>query len=204
MLKTVKRIFDLILALAALLVAAPVTALVAAAIRLDSPGPVIYRARRAGLHGVPFDMLKFRTMRAGAATGGPSLTLRSDPRVTRVGRWLRWTRLDELPQLVNVVRGEMSLAGPRPEDPRYVARYTDEQRQLLGVRPGIVSRSSLQFWNEGELLSGPDWERTYCEEILPRKLAMELEKLRIRKSSTRASRVSDTTRAQGARERGPR
>lgn len=174
-----KRILDLILGLAALVVAAPVAALVAAAIRLDSPGPVIYRARRAGLHGVPFDMLKFRTMRAGAATAGPPLTLRNDPRVTRVGRWLRWTKLDELPQLVNVVRGEMSLAGPRPEDPRYVARYTDEQRRLLGVKPGLVSRASLHFWNEAELLSGPDWERTYCEEILPKKLAMELEKSRI-------------------------
>ena len=173
-----KRILDLIVALAALVVAAPLMALVAAAIRLDSPGAVIYRARRAGLHGVPFDMLKFRTMRAGA--GGPLLTMRDDPRVTRVGRWLRSTKLDELPQLVNLVCGEMSLVGPRPEDPRYVARYTDDERRLLGVKPGLVSRASLQFSNEERLLSGPDWERKYCEEILPRKLAMELQKLRIR------------------------
>ena len=173
-----KRGLDVVLALVGLIVAAPIMALIAAAIRIDTPGPILYIGRRAGLAGRPFGMIKFRTMRADAPANGPALTLRRDWRVTRVGRWLRRTKLDELPQLVNVIRGDMSLVGPRPEDPRYVARYSDEQRRLLSVRPGITSAASLSYWDERDELTGSEWERRYCEDILPRKLAMELEYLR--------------------------
>ena len=173
-----KRCLDVVLALLGLMVAAPIMALIAASIRIDTPGPILYIARRAGLDGRPFGMLKFRTMHADAPADGPSLTMRNDWRVTRVGRSLRRTKLDELPQLINVIRGDMSLVGPRPEDPRYVARYSDEQRRLLTVRPGITSAAALSYWDESDELTGSDWERRYCEDILPQKLAIELEYLR--------------------------
>ncbi len=169
-----KRNFDVVIGLGVLAVAAPVMALIALAIRFDSPGPIFYVCRRVGLGGREFGMLKFRTMIAG---DGPAITLRDDPRVTRFGGWLRKTKLDELPQLVNVVRGEMSLVGPRPEDPRYVARYTAEERRLLSVRPGMTSAASLGGWNESERLAGGDWERQYCDETLPAKLASQLDDL---------------------------
>jgi lipopolysaccharide/colanic/teichoic acid biosynthesis glycosyltransferase len=105
---------------------------------------------------------------------GPKITAQGDSRITPLGRWLRRYKIDELPQLINVVRGEMSLVGPRPEDPAYVAHYTVEQRLLLSVRPGITSSASLQFRREEELLTGPNWQAAYFKEILPQKLAIEL------------------------------
>jgi lipopolysaccharide/colanic/teichoic acid biosynthesis glycosyltransferase len=123
----------------------------------------------------PLFIYKFRTMVADAAQKGPGITVSGDDRVTRVGRLLRRTKLDELPQLINVLKGDMSLVGPRPEDPRYVAAYTARQRQVLSVRPGITSPASVRFRHEEELLQGEDWERTYREEILPAKLQIELE-----------------------------
>jgi lipopolysaccharide/colanic/teichoic acid biosynthesis glycosyltransferase len=116
-------------------------------------------------------------MAADAASTGPGITAAGDPRVTPVGAILRRTKLDELPQLVNVLFGDMSLVGPRPEDPRYVALYTDDQRATLRVRPGITSLASLRFRNEEQLLLGPDWEDTYRNEVMPAKLAIELEYL---------------------------
>ncbi|MBI5485932.1 MAG: sugar transferase [Deltaproteobacteria bacterium] len=175
----VKRLADVHLSLVALVGAAPVMVLAAAAIKLTSKGPVLYRGVRAGKAGQPFEMLKFRTMVAAAdRLGGPS-TSDSDPRVTAVGAVLRRFKLDELPQLINVLRGEMSVVGPRPEVLRYVSRYTESERAILGVRPGITDWASI--WNsaEGEVLSRfPDPDRAYEEVIRPTKLALQLKYVR--------------------------
>jgi lipopolysaccharide/colanic/teichoic acid biosynthesis glycosyltransferase len=147
---------------------------VAIAIKLDSPGPVFYRARRIGKDGVPFRLFKFRSMIVNAERQGPGITAAGDTRITRVGRFLRRTKLDELPQLINVLKGEMSLVGPRPEDPRYVTLYTPEQRRVLAVRPGITSAASLTYRHEEQALSGDDWETVYRTKVLPDKLAIDL------------------------------
>lgn len=168
-----KRLFDLVGAAAALLLLAPLLLVVALVIKLDTPGPVFFRQERVGRHGRPFRIHKFRTMVADAPQRGLALTVGADPRVTRSGAWLRRTRLDELPQLIDVLRGRMSLVGPRPEVPRYVQHYPPGLReQALAVRPGITDPSSLEFLDEGELLAAAaDPEREYIEHILPRKLA---------------------------------
>jgi len=171
------RAFDLLISGAGLLILIPLFALIAAGIKLDSSGPVFYRALRVGRDGAPFRMFKFRTMVTGADRSGPGITVSGDARVTDFGRFLRSARLDELPQLLNVLRGEMALVGPRPEDPRYVALYSPEQRAVLRVRPGITSPASLRFRDEVTLLTGDDWERTYVERIMPDKLAVELDYL---------------------------
>ena len=168
------RIFDIIASLLALALFSPLFALIAAAIRLTSPGTVFYRAQRAGLKGTLFTLYKFRSMVINAQAIGPGITARGDRRVTAVGRVLRRTKLDELPQLINVLRGDMSLVGPRPEDPRYVALYTPEQRRVLSVRPGITSAASLRYRHEEQLLSGPDWEQVYCTKVMPSKLQIDL------------------------------
>lgn len=165
-----KRLFDLVVALLALAALWPLLLLVAAIVKLDSPGPVLFRQERVGRHGVPFRIHKFRTMRHGAA--GLSITVGDDARVTRSGRWLRRTHIDELPQLVDVLAGSMSLVGPRPEVPRYVALYPPALRErALAVRPGITDPSSLDFVDEAGLLArAADPEREYVEVILPRKV----------------------------------
>jgi lipopolysaccharide/colanic/teichoic acid biosynthesis glycosyltransferase len=165
-----KRLFDLVGAAAALLLLAPLLALLALLIKLDSPGPAIFRQERVGRHGRPFRIHKLRTMAHGA--GGSPLTVGDDARITRVGRWLRRTRLDELPQFVDVLRGDMSLVGPRPELPRYVALYPPGLRErALAVRPGMTDPSSLAFIDEAERLArAVDPEREYVEHILPAKL----------------------------------
>jgi len=165
-----KRLFDLVVSLLALLVLALPMLAIAAWIRLDSPGPVFFRQQRVGRHGVPFAIHKFRTMREGAA--GLPLTVGADARITRAGRWLRRTRLDELPQLLDVLAGHMSLVGPRPEVPRYVALYPPGLRErALAVRPGITDPASLEHLDEAALLAAAaDPEREYVERILPRKV----------------------------------
>jgi lipopolysaccharide/colanic/teichoic acid biosynthesis glycosyltransferase len=167
-----KRAFDLLGASLALLLLSPLMLAIAAAIRLDSRGPVFFRQQRVGRHGVPFCIHKFRSMVANAPQRGPALTVGDDPRVTRVGRWLRRTRLDELPQLLDVLAGTMSLVGPRPELPQYVAQYPPGLRErVLSVRPGITDPSSLLHLDEAEQLArAADPEREYIEVILPRKL----------------------------------
>ena len=171
-----KRAFDLAASGLGLLVLAPVFAFIALAIRFDSPGPVFYRQERVGRGGKPFLIFKFRTMQVDADRVGGPLTVGGDPRITRAGRFLRKGKLDELPQLLNVVRGEMSLVGPRPEVPKYVALYTPEQREVLEVRPGITDPASIEFRDENELLEGSsDPEALYVSEILPRKLGLNLE-----------------------------
>jgi lipopolysaccharide/colanic/teichoic acid biosynthesis glycosyltransferase len=165
-----KRVFDIAGAIFALVLLAPVLLAVALAVRLDSPGPVLFRQERVGRGGRLFRIHKFRTMRAGAA--GLPITVGADPRVTRVGAVLRHWRLDELPQLLDVLRGDMSLVGPRPEVPRYVAFYPPHLKErVLSVRPGITDPASLEFVDEGERLArAADPEREYVEVILPRKL----------------------------------
>ncbi len=169
-----KRAVDLICAALGLVVLSPILLGVALAIKLSSPGPVFYRATRVGRGGTPFRLYKFRSMVVDADRRGPAITAGGDPRVTPIGRWLRRTKVDELPQLLNVLAGEMSLVGPRPEDPRYVALYDDDQRRILTVRPGITSAASLAYRHEEALLSGPDWEQTYRTTIMPQKLAIDL------------------------------
>jgi len=170
-----KRLLDAVLAALGLAVLAPALAAIAAAIRLDSPGPVVYAAQRVGRSGREFPMYKFRTMRIDQSGRGPRITPRGDRRITRVGRVLRRTKLDELPQLWNVLRGDMSLVGPRPEDPHYVALYSPDQRRVLQARPGITSLASVRFRDEERLLVGSDWERTYVNQVMPAKLAIDLD-----------------------------
>jgi lipopolysaccharide/colanic/teichoic acid biosynthesis glycosyltransferase len=166
----VKRLFDVVVSALGLLLLAPLLLALAIVFKLDSPGPVFFRQARVGRHGVPFRIHKFRTMRADA--GGLPLTVGADPRITRSGAWLRRTRLDELPQLIDVLRGAMSLVGPRPEVPRYVAHYPDDLRaRALAVRPGLTDPASLEFIDEAGLLArAADPEREYVEVILPAKV----------------------------------
>jgi lipopolysaccharide/colanic/teichoic acid biosynthesis glycosyltransferase len=175
-----RRLLDVLASLVGLLLLSPLFLLLAILIRLDSAGPIFYRAQRVGKDGVLFYLYKFRSMKDGADKQGPGITAAGDSRVTRIGRFLRRTKLDELPQLINVLKGEMSLVGPRPEDPRYVALYTPEQRRVLAVRPGITSAASLQYRHEEEMLSGMDWETIYCQEVMPAKIALDLAYLQMR------------------------
>jgi lipopolysaccharide/colanic/teichoic acid biosynthesis glycosyltransferase len=162
-------------AVAAVLLAvlSPVLALLAVLVRVSSPGPVFHRAVRVGRNGRTFVLYKFRTMVVNGASLGPRITAAGDPRITPIGRVLRRSKLDEFPQLWNVVRGDMRLVGPRPEDPRFVALYPPEQRHVLSVAPGITGPSQLTFFDEEELLRSSDPEATYVREILPRKLAID-------------------------------
>lgn len=168
------RLIDLTAATLGLLLLSPLLLLLALLVKLTSPGPVFYRATRIGRGGQPFRLYKFRTMQAGADKAGPAITAGGDPRVTPLGRLLRRTKLDELPQLINVLRGQMSLVGPRPEDPRYVALYTPDQRRVLEVRPGITSAASLAYRHEEQLLAGQNWETVYRHQVMPAKLALDL------------------------------
>jgi lipopolysaccharide/colanic/teichoic acid biosynthesis glycosyltransferase len=169
-----KRLFDVVSALLGLLVFGLPMMAVAAWIRLDSPGPVFFRQERVGRHGKLFRIHKFRTMAVDAERRGPQLTVGADARVTRAGRVLRANRLDELPQFLDVLAGDMSLVGPRPDVPRYVDQWPAELRKrVLAVRPGITDPASLKFRDEATLLAqAADPEREYMDVILPRKLAL--------------------------------
>jgi lipopolysaccharide/colanic/teichoic acid biosynthesis glycosyltransferase len=175
--ESARRLIDIAGALVGLVVASPILLAVGVLIKLDSPGPVIHVAQRSGKDGKPFRLYKLRSMVVGAQREGPAITPAGDRRITRVGHFVRRTKLDELPQLLNVLKGDMSLVGPRPEDPRYVARYTSAQREVLRVRPGVTSAASLEYRDESSLLSGEDWEHRYLNEILPDKLSIELDYL---------------------------
>lgn len=168
----VKRLFDLVVAAFALLLLSPLLLALALWVRLDSSGPVFFRQERVGRHGVPFRIHKFRSMVADAPARGLALTVGADPRITRAGAVLRRTRLDELPQLFDVLQGTMSLVGPRPEVPKYVAFYPPELRdRVLSLRPGITDPSSLAYIDEAALLAAAaDPEREYIEVVLPAKL----------------------------------
>jgi lipopolysaccharide/colanic/teichoic acid biosynthesis glycosyltransferase len=175
-----KRCVDVVVASVLLVVSLPLLLLIAITVAVTSGNPVIYRAHRVGHGGESFVMLKFRTMRVGAA--GPAVTGCEDPRITPIGAVLRRTKLDELPQLVNVLRGDMSLVGPRPEDPRFVSRYTPEQREVLTVRPGMTSPAAIRFRNEERMLSAadPNFEEVYATTIMQAKLAIDLDYVRRR------------------------
>ena len=173
-----KRAFDLTVALLGLAVTSPIILVAAIAVKLESGGPAFYSGPRVGRNGVPFRIHKVRSMRALADSHGPAVTAADDMRVTRVGRLLRRTKADELPQLLNVLKGEMSLVGPRPEHPEYVKHYTPEQRLGLSVRPGMTGPSALAFIDEEEILRGSDPETTYLKVVMPQKLALDLDYVR--------------------------
>lgn len=175
----IKRGFDVLASLAGLVLLSPVLAVVALAIKLTSPGPVFFRQERVGRGFRRFEILKFRTMVPDAPKLGGQLTAGEDPRITRVGRLLRKTKLDELPQLINVLKGDMSFVGPRPEVPRYVEIFRDDYRELLTVRPGITDLASLKYRDESEVLGrSSDPETTYVEQVLPEKIALGKQYLR--------------------------
>ena len=182
-----KRLIDLLLSALGIIVLSPLLLAAMVWVRLDSPGPVFFRQERVGQGGRPFRIHKLRTMFVDAARRGPAITELDDPRITRAGRWLRHYRLDELPQLIDVIAGDMSLVGPRPELPRFVALYPPELRErVLAVRPGITDPAALEFADEAQLLAGSaDPERTYVDVILPRKLSRQAE------YAQRANWVSD-------------
>jgi lipopolysaccharide/colanic/teichoic acid biosynthesis glycosyltransferase len=176
-----QRLFDVALSVVALTIIAPVLAAAAIAIKLGSRGPVFFRQARVGLDGRPFQMYKFRTMVVGADRLGPSSTAADDPRITPTGSLLRRLNVDELPQFINVLKGEMSVVGPRPQVPWAVARYTPEERVILSVRPGITDWASLWVGDEGERLRGStDPDRDYLEKIWPEKRRLQLEYIRSR------------------------
>jgi lipopolysaccharide/colanic/teichoic acid biosynthesis glycosyltransferase len=169
--RALKRVFDMTVAALILVLTAPVTALVALAIWLDDRGPVFYRCERFGANGRKLHVLKFRKMRQDAA--GPRLTSTNDERFTSVGRFLARTKLDELPQLWNVLRGQMSLVGPRPEDLEFVEMYADEFAEIAHVLPGVTGLCQLAFAKEAEIIDGDDRVRTYTERYLPAKLKID-------------------------------
>jgi len=176
MLVLLKRIFDFFLALISLIFIIPLLLAIAIWIKLDSPGPVFFRQTRVGQFGREFRIYKFRTMVPDAEALGKQITAANDDRITRSGKFLRKYKLDELPQLFNVVKGDMSLVGPRPEVPKYVALYTAEQRRVLQVRPGITDMASIEFRNESELLANvPHPEEVYIQEIMPQKLDLNMQ-----------------------------
>ena len=171
-----KRIFDVTASGLGLLLLSPLFLIVAIWIRLDSPGPVFYRQTRVGRYNKDFRLLKFRSMRIGSDKKGLITVGGRDPRVTRSGYWIRKYKLDELPQLINVFKGDMSLVGPRPEVRKYVDLYTPEQLHVLDVRPGITDMASIRYRNENELLEqAADPEQFYRDTVMQDKLRINLE-----------------------------
>ena len=171
-----KRCFDVVASAAGVALLSPLFAVIATAIKLQDGGPVFFRQERVGLGGKTFRLWKFRSMSPDSRRDGPLLTRSGDPRITRVGLRLRKYKLDELPQLFNVIAGEMSLVGPRPEVERYVSRYDDHQRTVLNLVPGITDPASLEYRNEEEVLASvPDPEAHYVSVVMPRKIEMNLE-----------------------------
>lgn len=167
-----KRLVDVVLSATLLLLLLPLMAVVALVVKMESRGPVLYRCARLGSRFRPLEILKFRKMAEGAA--GPALTAPDDPRFTRCGRWLAATKLDELPQLWNVLKGDMSLVGPRPEDPQFVAMHQAEYETILAVRPGITGLSQLAFAREAAILDSQDRVAGYVDRLLPAKVQIDV------------------------------
>ena len=180
---TAKRIFDLIFTVPGLIVLLPFFVLITLWIKLDSRGPVFYLQERVGRYGETFKIYKFRTMVKNADKIGGAITIGDDPRITKSGKFLRKYKIDELPQLINVLKGEMSLVGPRPEVSKYVNLYTSEQREVLNLIPGITDPASIKYRNENILLAASrdtyeasyDPEQVYIQEIMPDKIRINLE-----------------------------
>jgi lipopolysaccharide/colanic/teichoic acid biosynthesis glycosyltransferase len=171
-----KRSFDLATSICGLVVLSPLMLVIAILVKAEDGGSVFFRQERIGRNGRPFGMWKFRTMIPTASTIGLPLTTAGDPRVTRIGSWLRAHKLDELPQLLNVIRGDMTVVGPRPEVPKYVDMYTLEQRSVLALDPGITDPASILFADEGALLAEhSDPERFYIERVVPEKIRVNLD-----------------------------
>jgi lipopolysaccharide/colanic/teichoic acid biosynthesis glycosyltransferase len=171
-----KRILDVTAALVGLLLVSPVLVLAAIAVKVSGKGHVFFKQARSGLHGVPFQIVKFRTMHPATDGNAPLVTASGDRRITVVGRWLRKSKIDELPQLFNVLRGEMSLVGPRPEVPLYTHSYSEEQKKTLSVRPGITGPAAIAYRQEEELLGQQaDKDKFYREVLLPAKLEIDLD-----------------------------
>jgi lipopolysaccharide/colanic/teichoic acid biosynthesis glycosyltransferase len=170
-----RRLLDLAFATLSLIGLLPLVMLCALLARIQSPGPIIYRAKRVGRGGRIFEMYKFRTMVANAESLGTGLTIYGDSRITKLGRFLRWTKWDEIPQFLNVIKGDMSIIGPRPEAPEYVEFYTKNQKQVLQVRPGITGPAQIANRDEEEKLKDhADPEQYYITQLMPRKLEIDL------------------------------
>ncbi|WP_338951475.1 sugar transferase [Fusobacterium nucleatum] len=167
-----KRIFDIILSLFGLIILLPFMLIIAIFIKLDSKGPIFFRQVRVTKNGREFKIFKYRTMRVGSDKYS-QITVGKDNRITKIGAFLRKYKLDEIPQLINVLLGDMSLVGPRPEVPKYVALYTDEQKEILKVRAGITDYASIEFSDENDLLaSEEDPEKAYIEKVMPKKIEL--------------------------------
>ncbi|WP_249316441.1 sugar transferase [Bacillus sp. FJAT-50079] len=172
----VKRAMDLLFTTIGLIIIAPILLLISILIKIDSRGPVFFKQVRVGKNERPFKILKFRTMVVDAEKLGKQITVGKDQRITKIGHFLRKSKLDELPQLINVFKGDMSLVGPRPEVPKYTAFYTKEQKKIFNIRPGITDYASIKYRNENEILAlSNDPERTYIEEIMNDKLKYNME-----------------------------
>lgn len=170
-----KRLFDILFSLIALTIGLPFALIIALLILADSKGRVLYKQSRVGRNNVDFQLYKFRTMCTGADKGSLITVGGDDARITKVGRFLRKYKIDEFPQFLNILKGEMSIVGPRPEVRKYVDMYTPEQMRVLSVRPGLTDYASIRYVNENELLAtSPDPEKTYIEEIMPDKLKLNL------------------------------
>jgi len=175
-----RRALDIVVAAIALAILSPLLAITALAVMIDSPGSPFFRGRRVGKDGRIFRMWKFRSMSNGAAKGA-AITGRNDPRITRVGRVLRKTKLDELPQFLNVLTGEMTLVGPRPEAPEVVALYTPEQRAVLTVKPGVTGRGQIEAGEESEMIpAGVDPQEYYIEHLMEQKVRRDIDYLGVR------------------------
>ncbi|ONK21044.1 glycosyl transferase [Bacillus sp. VT-16-64] len=169
---------DVILSLTGLVIISPLLFIISICIKLDSRGPVFFKQTRVGRHEEPFQIFKFRTMIVDAEKKGKQITVGKDSRITKTGQFLRKYKLDELPQLINVLIGDMSLVGPRPEVPKYTAYYTNEQKRIFEIRPGITDYASIKYRNENEVLAkSEDPEKTYIEEVMRDKLSLNLKYL---------------------------
>jgi lipopolysaccharide/colanic/teichoic acid biosynthesis glycosyltransferase len=174
-----KRILDIVVSLVGLICLLPLLLLVAMLIKLDSTGPILFRQERIGMRFRPFQILKFRTMMQNVNAGGQSITVGDDPRITRVGLFLRKTKIDELPQLINVLRGEMALVGPRPEVPRYVELFRHDYEEILKIRPGITDLASIKYRDEAAFLGNSENpEQEYVTRVLPDKINLGKEYIR--------------------------
>jgi len=168
-----KRIFDFIASLIGLILLSPFLVIIGVLVKISDKGPVFYRSKRVGQNFKPFYLLKFRTMVVNAEELGPSITKGGDQRITKIGKFLRKTKLDELPQLWNVIKGELSLVGPRPEVEKYISFYKDDYKEILKIKPGITDYAAIKFRNEEEILAKfEDVEKAYIENVLPAKIKL--------------------------------
>jgi lipopolysaccharide/colanic/teichoic acid biosynthesis glycosyltransferase len=168
-----KRIFDFIASLIGLILLSPFLVIIGVLVKISDKGPVFYRSKRVGQNFKPFYLLKFRTMVVNAEELGPSITKGGDQRITKIGKFLRKTKLDELPQLWNVVKGELSIVGPRPEVEKYISFYKDDYKEILKIKPGITDYAAIKFKNEEEILAKfEDVEKAYIENVLPEKIKL--------------------------------